>query len=93
MTIRIRIEIEPLKLGRLVLEEEMEEGSTLRDLLDKLVITHPEPIKHFYDLKERSLTGAAAIALNGSLIQSLNGLETRINNSDVVAVIPVLVGG
>ena len=93
MTVRIRIKIEPLKLGRLVLEEEMEEGSTLKDLLDKLVITHPEVIKHFYDLKEGSLTGAAAIALNGSLIQSLNGLETRINNSDVVAVIPLLVGG
>jgi len=93
LTIRIRIEIEPLKLGRLVLEEDMEEGSTLKNLLDKLIITHPEVIKPFYDLKDRSLTGAAAIALNGSLIESLNGLETRINNSDVVAIIPHLVGG
>ena len=71
----------------------MEEGSTLEDLLNKLAITHPEPIKFFYDLKDRKLTGAAAIALNGSLIQSLNGLETRIENGDVVALIPILVGG
>ena len=93
MTIRIRIKIEPLKLEGLVLEEEMEKGSTLKDLLDKLVITHPEPIKHFYDPKNRSLTGAAAVVLNGSLIQSFNGLETRINNSDVIEFIPLLVGG
>ncbi len=93
MTIRIRIEIEPLKSGRLVLDKEMEEGSTLEDLLNKLAITHSEVIKYFYDMKDRKLTGAAAIALNGSLIQSLNGLETRIDNGDVVAVIPLLVGG
>ena len=93
MTIRIRLEIEPLKLGRMVLEEEMEEGSTLKDLLNELAITHHEVIKYFYGLKDRKLTGAAAIALNGSLIQTLNGLETRINNSDVIAVVPLLVGG
>ena len=63
LTIRIRIEIEPLKFGRLGLDKEMEEGSTLEDLLNKLAITLHEVIKHFYNLKDRKLSGAATTKL------------------------------
>ena len=90
---KVRIEIEPLRLGRLILEKDIKEGATLKDLLNELSTTHPEVIEIFFDLQSQKLTGAAAISLNGRLIQILKGLETRLGNGDVIAFVPLLTGG
>ena len=90
---KVRLEIEPLKSGRLVLEKDIEEGATLKDLLNELATTHREVVEIAFDLQSQKLTGAMAIILNGSFIQLLNGLETKISNDDVIAFVPLLVGG
>ena len=90
---KVRIEIEPLKLQRLVLEKEIERGTTIKDLLNELSTSHQEIIDFFFDSKTQKPTGAAAIVLNGRLIQTLNGLDTHIKNGDVLAFVPLLVGG
>lgn len=90
---KVRIEIEPLKLQRLVLEKEIERGATIKDLLNELSTSHQEVIEIFFDFKSQKLTGAAAIILNGRLIQTLKGLDTHIENGDVLAIVPILVGG
>lgn len=90
---KVRIEIEPLRSGRLVLERAIKEGATLKDLLNELSRTHPEVTEVFFDLQSQKLTGAAAINLNGRLIQILKGLETKLGNGDVITFVPLLSGG
>lgn len=90
---KVRLEIELLKSGCLVLEKEIEEGTTLKDLLNEIVTTHREVVEIAFDTQDQKLTGAMAIILNGSFIQLLNGLETKLSNGDVIAFIPLIVGG
>lgn len=90
---KVRLEIELLKSGHLVLEKEIEEGTTLKDLLNEIVTTHREVVEIAFDTQNQKLTGAMAIILNGRFIQLLNGLETKLSNGDVIAFIPLIVGG
>lgn len=90
---KVRLEIELLQSGCLVLEKEIEEGTTLKDLLNEIVTTHREVVEIAFDTQDQKLTGAMAIILNGSFIQLLNGLETKLSNGDVIAFIPLIVGG
>ena len=90
---RVRIEIEPLKLGRLVLEKEVPEGATIKDLLNEAAGTDREVIAVAFDLLTQKLTGAVAVAINNRLIQTLEGLDTKIDDGDVIALIPLLADG
>jgi molybdopterin converting factor small subunit len=74
----------------LVLEKEIGEGETVKDLLNKVATTHKEFVEVAFDLQKQKLTGEMAIVLNGQL---LNALETKISNGDVVILIPILAGG
>jgi len=90
---KVRIEIESLKSGLLVSDKEIAAGATLKDLLNELVTTHREVVEIAFDTKSQELTGAMAIILNGTFIQFLDNLETKISNSDVIVFVPLLVGG
>ena len=90
---KVRLEIEPLKSGRLVLEKDIEEGTTLKDLLNEMNTTHREVVEIVFDTQSQKLTGAMAIILNGSFIQLLNGLETKLSNGDAIAFVPLIIGG
>lgn len=90
---KVRLEIELLKSGHLALEKEIEEGTTLKDLLNEIATTHREVVEIAFDTQNQKLTGAIAIILNGSFIQLLNGLETKVSNGDVIDFVPLLVGG
>lgn len=90
---KVRLEIEFLKSGRLVLEKDIEEGTTLKDLLNEMITTHREVVEIAFDTQSQKLTGAMAIILNGSFIQLLNGLETKLSNGDAIAFVPLIIGG
>ena len=90
---RVCIEIEPLKLGRLVLETEVPVGATIRDLLNETAGKEREVIEMAFDIKTQKLTGAVAVVINNRLIQTLEGLDTRIQDGDVIALIPLLADG
>jgi molybdopterin converting factor small subunit len=90
---RIQIEIEPYRMRRLVLHQEMQDGATLKDLLRELMPTYKEAIEIAFDSKEQKLTGAVAVTVNGRLIQALGGIDTRIRDGDVIALIPILADG
>lgn len=61
------------------------EGSTVRDLLNQLLIRFGEP---FQEALEH-----AAILINGRTIEVLKGLETELNAEDVVMIVPPMAGG
>ena len=87
---RYKVRVEILRPERLVLEMEVEEGVTVKDLLNNAATKHRKFIEAAFDLEKQKLTGDMAIVLNGHL---LNALETKISEGDVVTLIPILAGG
>lgn len=66
---------------------EVPEGSTVRDLLEKIAQKYGKKII------ESSLRAGALILLNGQNIELLGGLDARLSSGDRIAVIPPLDGG
>ena len=90
---KVRLEIESFKPRRLVLEKDIKEGITLKNLLNELATTHREVVETAFDLQNQELTGEVMIILSGGLIQSPNGLETKLSDDDVLLSLQVLAGG
>jgi len=90
---KISLEIIALKLGHLILEMGIDSGSTVKDILNDLATTHREIAELAFDLQSQKLTGAMAVILNGSFIQSFKGLETRVSDGDVIVLVPLIDGG
>ena len=90
---KVRLEFEAIKPGRLVLEQEIGEGTTLKTLLAELAKTHRKVVGLVFDAKSQELTGVMAIVLNGNLIQAFDGLETKLKDGDVIAFVPIIDGG
>jgi molybdopterin synthase sulfur carrier subunit len=78
-------------LGR-DLKVELEEGSTVRDLLDKLSTSHPRFRSAIFD-ESGQVREYVMLMKNRKNIVSLSGLETRLSESDEVAILPPLAGG
>ncbi|HID11684.1 MAG TPA: MoaD/ThiS family protein [Candidatus Latescibacteria bacterium] len=64
-------------------EVELEAGSRLRDLMDKVC--------QRYGIKE--LVSSCFITVNGKGAQQLAGLDTKLRHGDVVSFMPPLSGG
>lgn len=69
---------------------EIETGATIRELLDFLC-NSPELCKEVF--KGRELNPNLVIFKNGDSIQSLNGLETELNEGDTINIFPFIGGG
>lgn len=73
---------------------DLKSDSSVRDLLVFLAQKHGEPFKKaVYDPKETDLKPFHIIAVNGLMVNLLNSLETKLKDSDRVAVMPVVTGG
>ena len=90
---KVRLDIEALKLGHLVFEKDIEDGATVKDIFNELAVTHQEIVELAFDIQTQRLTGTMAVILNGSTIEALNGIETKLNNGDVIVVVPIAIGG
>lgn len=88
---KVRIEI--FKAGHAVFEQNIEEGATLQDLLYKLAATHKGIVELAFDFKSQKLTGVMDIILNGTFIQLLNDLETKLSDGDVIVFVLAVAGG
>jgi MoaD family protein len=68
--------------------------ATTRTLLAILAEKHGEPFKKaVYDPKEPALKPYHILAVNGLMINLLNGLDTKLKDGDRVSVMPVVTGG
>ncbi len=73
---------------------ELSSNASTQDLLVLLANRYGEPFKKaVYDPKETSLKPYHIIAVNGLMINLLNGLETKLKDGDRVVVMPVVTGG
>lgn len=66
------------------------DGSTVGDLLDLVCDTEKRRAEVF---KGRALKPLVIAMKNGTSIQSLDGLETKLEDDDVIAVFPFVGGG
>jgi len=78
---------------RLVLEEEMRDGSTVRDLVKQLGERYPEFGKLAFDPETQDLTTHVNVVVNDRLLELLDGINTRVQEGDTVLLIPAYAGG
>lgn len=77
-------------------EEELEvkESSTITDLLNMLTKQYGEPFKKaVYEPKGADVKPNYIVSVNGYLLNQLKGLDTKLENGDHVAILPIVSGG
>jgi molybdopterin converting factor small subunit len=77
---------------RVVLEREVAEGVTVRDLLDQLVVEHPSFGRTLYDPDGR-VAVHISIIVNDRLYELAGGLAAEVLPGDTVRLLPAFSGG
>ena len=71
-----------------------EEKVTLDKVLETLSQTHGKKfIDYVYNGKTREVKGFLQFLINGKSASTLNGLQTELNDGDVLAILPPVGGG
>ncbi len=79
--------------GPMMMEEEIQEGESLRSLLSRLAgrLPHlPDPI---FDSETQTLSSEVAVVINDRLNHFSQGLETKLKDGDRIFIFPYLAGG
>jgi MoaD family protein len=75
-------------------ETELNENSTIQDLLNTLAKKHGEPFKKaIYEPGSSDLKANFIATLNGHLLNQLKGVNTKLKNNDNVTIMPIVSGG
>ena len=81
------------KSDTVILEQEIEEGITVRDILNRLSIKYQRFVEVVFDVKAQKQTESVNIFLNGRNIELLNGLTTKLSDGDTLTFITPIIGG
>lgn len=79
--------------NKLVLEREIVDNCTVKDLLMGLVATYPHFEQAVFDSKTQKLKDTVGIIINNQVLELVNGLETRLKDHDTLTIFPIFVGG
>ena len=79
--------------GRVVLEREVSDGATVRDLLEEITSQNQELKEVLFDTKTGRLSGHITLILNGRFLELSGGLEAKLKPGDTIRLIPSLGGG
>lgn len=98
---KVKIEVFPWLSGtfgsrrsdRLVLEEEVGDGTTMGLLLRKLAADHKEFGDITFDQDTQDLSGHISVILNGRLLELAGGLEASLKDGDSLLLLPAFDGG
>jgi molybdopterin converting factor small subunit len=75
-------------------ELELEEGSSLEKLLEKLAVGYGKPFeKDIFEPGMDDLKGNFVATINGVLIGQLKGINTPLKNGDSIMVMSLMTGG
>jgi len=95
MKIKVRYFTTLRELARTMEEEiEMENGTTLIDLLEKIVLKYGETVfNYLYDKKSGAIDPSIQFLVNGVSIRNLQGIRTELKDRNIVAIVPPIGGG
>jgi len=79
--------------GSMVMEEEIQEGESLRSLLNRLAGRLPQLPVPIFDPETQTLSSEVAVLINDHLNHFSQGLETELKNGDRIFIFPYLAGG
>ena len=79
--------------GRVVLEREMPDGATVKDLLEEISSQNREFRDVLFDLRTGRPGRFMTIVLNGRLLELAGGLETKLKPGDTILLMAALAGG
>jgi len=79
--------------GSMVMEEEIQEGESLRSLLNRLAGRLPQLPVPIFDPETQTLSSEVAVVINDHLDHFSRGLETELKNGDRIFIFPYLAGG
>lgn len=65
----------------------------VKDVIDKLIEIYGAPLKDLILDEDQKIKPTIGIFVNGKNIQTLNGVETKLNNNDEVYILPIVAGG
>jgi molybdopterin synthase sulfur carrier subunit len=71
----------------------IQDGNTLRELIEQIGKNTPELPKIFGGQKFGNSNSNSLVLVNGREISVLNGLDTKLMNGDEIVLIPVVHGG
>ena len=74
-------------------EEEVEEGATIRQLLDDLARRYPSVAQKVFDLKENRLYPHVVLNFNDRVISPHIVHEQVLQDGDRITILPMYVGG
>ncbi|MGD2065801.1 MAG: MoaD/ThiS family protein [Candidatus Bathyarchaeota archaeon] len=73
---------------------ELEEDSSLSDLLDKLAGVHGAPFrKEVYEPGVKKVKTGFSVTINGRFIGQLGGLDAKLSDGDTVILMSLMTGG
>jgi len=97
MSIRVKVRYFTTlrELAQRAIEEfELKDNAILRDLLEIVALKYGDEARQYlYVDDQKTIDPSLRILINGMDSKMLKGLETRLNDEDVVAIIPPIGGG
>lgn len=79
--------------GPMVMEEAIEEGDSLRNLLHRLAGRCPQSLGSIFDTETQTLSDEVAVVINDQIDHFSRGLETNLKDGDRILIFPFLAGG
>lgn len=80
-------------IGAKELNMDLENESTIKDLLSKLFEKYGEDVKKLLIKKTGDLNDQVVIMINEKNIRSLDKFDTKIHNNDEIIFLPAIAGG
>ena len=99
---KVYLEILPSLAETLGIEEKSEElisapgnegDRSVKVLLNRLAVKYRRFDQIVFDVNAQKLTGKVGIFFNGRALELVNGLETKLNDGDTLAFVPLIEGG
>lgn len=79
--------------GRLVRDEEVEAGATVRDLFERLASQHQGFAELVFDRQSQQLTALVSVILNDRILELHGGLDATFADGDTIILLPAFAGG
>jgi len=80
--------------GNIEVYKDLEEGADVREVLTDLAEEYGETFKTvIYNPETDDLSELLLVAVNGYLLHSLEGLDTKLHQGDVIGIHPIPHGG